>query len=231
MSMEIALKLENVVYSHENGKALNECTINLRKECITVVLGPNGAGKSILLKLCHGLLQPTSGKITPTDASDESAMVFPKPVLLRRSVLENLAFVLEQANVKKEERENIATQALNEFSMEEFADRPARRLSSGEQQKLSLIRALLMKPDILYLDEPTANLDPNATSTLEQMIAKASNNDVTIIMATHDLMQAKRIAEQIIYIEDGHIVEVSTAADFFESPKDERAKRFIAGKL
>lgn len=231
MNTEIALSLRNIHYSHEKGKALNDCSVDIPKSNISVVLGPNGAGKSILLKLCHGLLEPSAGTIETEDDDISSAMVFPKPTLLKRSVLENMIYVINFMGIEKSLQSEIALAALKEFSMDKYADYPARLLSSGEQQKLSLIRALLLKPDILYLDEPTSNLDPEATATLEQMITRSRNNDVTVVMATHDLMQARRIAEQVIYIENGSILEVSKADQFFSEPRNKRAKRFIEGKL
>ncbi|MBL4602178.1 MAG: ATP-binding cassette domain-containing protein [Emcibacteraceae bacterium] len=185
----------------------------------------------MLLKLCHGLLKPTSGTIFTWDKSSVSAMVFPKPTLLRRTVLQNMTYVLDLMKVSAAEQQPLAEKALQEYSMEKFADRPARLLSSGEKQRLSLIRALLLKPNILFLDEPTANLDPKATGILEKMILKSHENHMTIVMATHDLMQAKRIAEHIIFIEEGSVTEISTASEFFESPRSEQGKKFIEGRL
>lgn len=231
MTASDALSLNGVSYSHDKGKALHECSVDIPKGKTTVILGPNGAGKSIFLKLCHGLIEPSEGKISSDPEASESAMVFPKPVLLRRSVLENMLYVLEMKNTDKDGLTSIAMSALEKFSMDKYADYPARLLSSGEQQRISLIRALLLKPQILYLDEPTSNLDPTATATLESMISDSRKNDVTIVMATHDLMQARRIGEYIIYIENGVVLESSAAEDFFTQPKNERAKRFIAGKL
>ncbi len=231
MNDHALLTLKNLSYSHEKGKALQETNLEISKEKTTVILGPNGAGKSILLKICHGLLEPTSGTLKFTDTKSKSAMVFPKPTLLRRTVLQNLTYVLEVMGTEKTDQEKIARNALEEFSMKNLADRPARALSSGEKQRLSLIRALLQKPDILFLDEPTANLDPKATAKLEEMIGRSRKNNMTIVMASHDLMQARRIAEEIIYIESGAVIEKSIAEDFFSNPQSEQAKNFIEGRL
>jgi len=231
MTDDIALSLKNVSYSHKKGKALHETTLNIQKAKTTVILGPNGAGKSILLKLCHGLLMPTSGAISLIENDAQSAMVFPKPTLLRRTVLQNMTYILDLMNVEPAEQVPMATKALKEFSMDKFADHPARLLSSGEKQRLSLIRALLLRPKILYLDEPTSNLDPKATGILESMILKSHQQQMTIVMATHDLMQARRIAGQIIFIEDGSVIEISDAGRFFDSPKSDQAKKFIEGRL
>ncbi len=231
MNSPVSLALRNVSYSHENGKALQETNLEISKEKTTVILGPNGAGKSILLKICHGLLEPTTGNLEYADNNPTSAMVFPKPTLLRRTVLQNLTYVLDVTKTDKSQQETIANQALDDFSMKALAERPARTLSSGEKQRLSVIRALLLKPDILFLDEPTANLDPKATAKLEEMIGQSRENKMTIVMASHDLMQARRIAEEIIYIENGTVIEKSQAEDFFANPKSEQAKNFIEGRL
>ncbi|MCC3862132.1 ATP-binding cassette domain-containing protein [Pseudemcibacter aquimaris] len=223
-----ALSIKNVSISHDKGKALNNVSLEIKIGKNTVILGPNGAGKSILLKLCHGLLTPDTGTVHFENPNTRTAMVFPKPIFLRRSVLENLTFVLDHQKLQKDEKQKLALQALNQFNMTDFADYPARQLSSGEKQRLSLIRALLLKPDILFLDEPTANLDPSATASLEEMIKKSH---LTTVMASHDLMQAKRIAEEIIFIENGVVIEVSAASQFFEKPQTEQAQRFIEGRL
>ena len=231
MNNKIALSLSEVSFSHEKGKALNEATLDFQKGKTTVILGPNGAGKSILLKLCHGLLTPTSGNIITHEGYSRSAMVFPKPIFLRRTVLQNMIYVLDALDIDTKAKVSIAQEALKKFAMEKFADSPARLLSSGEKQRLSLIRALLLNPDILYLDEPTANLDPHATRLLENMVAESHENKTTIIMATHDLMQAKRIAEQVIFIENGTIMETSNTSNFFKNPKTIQARNFVEGKL
>jgi tungstate transport system ATP-binding protein len=155
-------------------------------------------------------------------------MVFPKPIFLRRTVLENLEYVLEVKGIYKTLQKEAALDALTQFSMSDFAHYPARSLSSGEKQRLSVIRALLIEPDILFLDEPTANLDPNATATLENII---KDTKITTIMATHDIMQAKRIAENIIFIEQGKIIESSKASVFFNGPSSPAAQKFIEGKI
>ncbi|MDG1438326.1 MAG: ATP-binding cassette domain-containing protein [Emcibacteraceae bacterium] len=231
MNNDVALHLDQVSYSHEKGKALFDTTLDIHKGKTTVILGPNGAGKSILLKLCHGLLEPESGQIVHLSKNHKNAMVFPKPVFFRRTVLENLTYVLGTINVDAKAQEELARAALVKFSMESFADHTARSLSSGEKQRLSLIRALLLKPDILFLDEPTANLDPRATALLEDMIGASRTNNMTIVMATHDLMQARRIAQNIIFIDNGKIVEVSKASSFFENTRTTEARNFLSGIL
>ncbi len=231
MNDQIALSFKKVSFYHDKGKALHDVSLDIHKKQTTVVLGPNGAGKSIFLKLCHGLLKPTTGQIVSQKNYNQSAMVFPKPTLLRRTVLKNITYILDIMEYPKNEQEPKALEALKSISMDQFAHVQAKKLSSGEKQRLSLIRAQLLNPNILYLDEPTANLDPKATAFLENMIIKSSENHLTIVMATHDLMQAKRIAEQIIYIENGEVIETSNAGDFFKNPKSDKARNFIEGRL
>jgi len=228
MNKEIALQLEKISFSHGKGEALQKTSIDFYESENTVILGPNGAGKSILLKLCHGLLKPATGQLNFKNDSPNTSMVFPKPIFLRRTVLENLEYVLEVKGIYKTLQKEAALDALTQFSMSDFAHYPARSLSSGEKQRLSVIRALLIEPDILFLDEPTANLDPNATATLENII---KDTKITTIMATHDIMQAKRIAENIIFIEQGKIIESNKASVFFNGPSSPAAQKFIEGKI
>ncbi len=231
MNDHIALSLKNISFEHDKGKALHDISLKIQMRKTTVILGPNGAGKSIFLKLCHGLLEPTTGHIITHKNYNKSAMVFAKPTVLRRSVLKNITYILDLIGVKKNDQEAIAIKALKEYSMDGFAHIQARKLSSGEKQRLALLRAQLLKPNILYLDEPTANLDPRATAFIENMIVKNYDNQTTIIMATHDLMQAKRIAQEIIYIENGSIIEIANADDFFNNPASAQSRNFIQGKL
>lgn len=225
---KIALRLDNVSFRHKKGEALQKTSLEFKKAKNTVILGPNGAGKSILLKLCHGLLQPTTGRLFFENGIVSTSMVFPKPVFLRRTVLENLEYILEIKGIEKKSRAEKAKNALKQFSMSNFINHPARNLSSGEKQRLSLIRARLLDPNILFLDEPTSNLDPRATGILEKMI---KDTDITTIMATHDIMQAKRVAEYVIFIDQGIVKECADANTFFNSPNSKEALKFIEGKL
>ena len=231
MNKDAILSFDEVSFSHSRGKALNETSFKINRSETTVILGPNGAGKSILLKLCLGLIEPTRGNIAREETSLNYAMVFPKPTFLRRTVLQNMTYILGLKGIEKETQKQTAMEALREFAMEKFSDLPARSLSSGEKQRLSLIRALLLEPDILFLDEPTSNLDPKATRILEKMISDSHRKNMTIVMATHDLMQAKRIAQKIIFIEEGSVLEISSAEKFFDKPQSTEAQKFIEGRL
>ena len=201
----------------------------------TVIIGPNGAGKSLLLRLLHGLVTPTHGRITFGGADPDKAirhrqsMVFQRPVILRRSVAANLAYPLhgypvlgKQARIK---------QALSVASLLSKSNQAARTLSGGEQQLLSVLRALITDPDVLFLDEPTSNLDPSMTHRIESMILQASKNGTKVIMVSHDMGQAKRIASDVVVCHAGTLIEHSDAGQFFDRPATTIAEKFISGHL
>jgi tungstate transport system ATP-binding protein len=202
----------------------------------TIILGPNGAGKSLTLRLCHGLLQPTSGAIqwNCTDqwtARKRHAMVFQRPVMLRRSVFDNLTHALSLTTNSRRERLERAREALDRFGLSEMARRPARVLSGGEQQKLAMARAWSLQPEVLFLDEPTSALDPAATRGVEEMIHAFHSDGITIIMTTHDLGQARRLADEVLFLHHGRLLEQTPAEEFFERPRSEAARAFIKGEL
>jgi tungstate transport system ATP-binding protein len=197
----------------------------------TVVLGPNGAGKSVLLRLLHGLLVPTGGTIAwnAVGARRRQAMVFQRPVMLRRSAVANIRFALEVAGADDAER--TAREAMERVGLATLADRPARVLSGGEQQRLALARAWALKPEVLFLDEPTASLDPAATRAVEEVIAAMHAGGTTIVMTTHDIGQARRVATDVLFLHQGRLVEATPARDFFQQPQSREAAAFIKGEL
>lgn len=242
MTSILPLTLENIRYHHDNNlqssrtEALKDITIRFDTGIKTIILGPNGAGKSILLKVCHGLLRPSAGKIhwnniSPAVIRQKQAMVFTKPSLLNRSVRENLLYVLKLHNKNREELNQQAKSILEEFGLLSLSERNAHQLSTGEQHRLSFALALSFRPEILFLDEPTANLDPKATATIERLVAEANSQGTTIVMTTHDLMQARRIADRIIFIEDGKVIEQTDARIFFENPQSTEAQDFLSGRI
>jgi tungstate transport system ATP-binding protein len=201
-----------------------------------VVLGPNGAGKSLLLRLCHGLLQPTAGAIRWgwddwARLRRAQAFVFQRPVLLRRSAAANVAYALAAAGVPQAERKRRAATALAQVGLGHLADQPARVLSGGEQQRVALARAWALQPKVLFLDEPTANLDPAATRAIEAVIAALHERGVKIVMTTHDLGQARRHADEIVFLHQGRLIEHADAGRFFLRPATPEARAFIAGEL
>jgi tungstate transport system ATP-binding protein len=200
----------------------------------TVILGPNGAGKSVLMRLCHGLLSPTSGRIAWTSAANgrgRQAMVFQRPVMLRRSALANIVYGMRLAGVSPKERELRARDVLEAVGLADVADRPARVLSGGEQQRLALARAWALGPEVLFLDEPTANLDPGATREVETLIGQIRAGGTKIVMTTHNLGQAKRLGDEILFLNQGRLVERTPVDQFFTKPASAEADAFIRGEL
>jgi tungstate transport system ATP-binding protein len=203
----------------------------------TVIMGPNGAGKSLLLRLLHGLLTPTAGEVRWNGRAPDravrrrQAMVFQKPVLLRRSVLANLTYALSVHGVVRGEQRVRAQEALAEAGLERLARRPARVLSGGEQQRLALARAWATRPEVLFLDEPTANLDPAGAHAVECMVTAIKDRGTKIVLTTHDLGQARRLADEVVFLHRGRLVERSPAQTFFDQPQSEQARAFLSGDL
>jgi len=202
----------------------------------TVVLGPNGAGKSLLLRLCHGLLPPSAGTITwagadPITARRCQAMVFQRPVLLRRSTAANIRYALRTQGIPRRQRRAIVREALERAGLLSLAERPARVLSGGEQQRLALARAWALKPQVLFLDEPTASLDPAATRAVEALLDEIHRAGTKVIMTTHDLGQARRLADEILFLHHGRLVEHAPASAFFLAPRSPEAAAFLEGQL
>jgi len=193
----------------------------------TVLLGPNGAGKTSLLKLIMGLVEPTAGEIVR--ASSRMAFLFQKPVMLRRTVDANIAFAREAAGFSAS-ADKIAA-LLEEVGLLHLRKQPARKLSGGEQQRLALARALAREPAVLLMDEPTASLDVAQTKLVEELIQRVVTRGVKVIMSTHDLGQARRLAQDVLFLVSGRIVEHAAATDFFSHPQSDNAQRFLRGDL
>jgi tungstate transport system ATP-binding protein len=233
--MILPLALSEVCYETRGGLLLDRLSLTLEPGPRTVILGPNGAGKSLLLRLCHGLLRPTSGSIEwlgpgAGSASRYQAMVFQRPVMLRRSAAANLAFALSVRHVPRAERRGRIAEALAASGLNGLAERPARVLSGGEQQRLALARAWALRPQVLFLDEPTANLDPASTRAIEDLILRFAAG-AKIVMTTHDLGQARRLADEIVFLHRGRLVERAAGGRFFAKPATREAAAFIAGEL
>jgi tungstate transport system ATP-binding protein len=232
----LPLRLEEVVFAAGGQLIIDRVSLEIAAGPSTIILGANGAGKSVLMRLMHGLLEPTSGALAWNErdrllARRRQAMVFQRPIMLRRSALANVAFALEVAGVPATEREGEALAALDEVGLRPLAHRPARVLSGGEQQRLALARAWALHPEVLFLDEPTASLDPTATKAVEDIIRAVSERNIKVVMATHDLGEARRLAGDIVMLHRGRIAETGAAASFFDRPQTAEAKTFLAGEL
>lgn len=201
----------------------------------TVLIGPNGSGKSSLLRLAMGLLSPTTGQVTwggrRTTAGDRRAIVFQRPVMLRRSVAANVAFALHRGTLARRNHADRIAELLDLVGLSALGARPARRLSGGEQQRLALARALARDPEVLFLDEPTANLDPAATKAVEDIIVRVAAAGVKIVLATHDLGEARRLAGDVVFMVSGRVRERAPAKSFFAGPATGEAQAFLSGDL
>jgi tungstate transport system ATP-binding protein len=232
----LPLALAHVGFVAGGRAILDDVNLVLAAGPRTVILGPNGAGKSVLMRICHGLLAPTSGAVRwanperPGEARRQ-AMVFQRPVLLRRSVLGNLTFALSVAGVPAYEREGRARVALDRVGLEPFAHRPARVLSGGEQQRLALARAWMLEPEVLFLDEPTANLDPGATREIESIVQSIHASGTKIVTITHNLGQAQRLGDEVLFVDRGRIAERAPVERFFRHPATAEAAAFLKGEL
>lgn len=231
----LPLSLNAVSYEAGGQRLINNITFALHAGPRTVVMGPNGAGKSLLLRLCHGLITPTAGSVQwqgqAAHPARHQAMVFQRPILMRRTVAANVAYALKLRSVPRADRQAIIENVLSRTGLARFADKPARLLSGGEQQKLALARAWATRPEVLFLDEPTASLDPAATHAVESIIQTMHDEGTRIIMVTHDIGQARRLADEVLFLHKGHLMEHTAADTFFNTPESGEAAAFLKGEL
>ncbi len=227
----------SLAYSAEGKRLIDGLDLAIRPNRRTVVMGPNGAGKSLLLRLLHGLIRPDAGEVRwrgrPLDGAGRraQAMVFQRPVMLRRSAFGNLTFALAVRGVGGRERTARASKALAMARLEELSRQPARVLSIGEQQRLAVARALVAGPELLFLDEPTASLDPASTAAIEALIDAAHRDGVTIVLVTHDLGQARRLGDDLVFVDRGRVVETGDAGRVLSAPRSVAARAWVEGRL
>ncbi|RVU34076.1 ATP-binding cassette domain-containing protein [Hwanghaeella grinnelliae] len=249
----LPVSLENVCFGVNGADLLHDVSLTIGPGNRTVIMGPNGAGKSLLLRLMQGLISPTRGKLTwrrdwnsrqgtqggtpgsatggmPSGAPPVS-IVLQRPVLLRRSVAANLTHALRVLRVPRAERAARLEELLTLGNLQDRRDQPARSLSGGEQQRLATVRALAASPEMLLLDEPTASLDPQATHAIEGLIQSSHERGTKIVMVTHDMGQAKRIADEVVFVSQGRIAEFTPAETFFTQPQSEEARAYLSGQL
>jgi len=230
----LPLKLDSLSFAVRDTVLIDRISMMVRPQRRLFVLGPNGAGKSLLLRLCHGLITPTAGRIIwadPERAPRAQGMVFQRPVLLRRSVLANLIHALRLRGIGRRTARRRSEAALDRFGLRDLATRPARLLSGGEQQRLAMARAWVLQPQVLFLDEPSSQLDPAVTRLIENMITDFSAEGMTIVMTTHDLGQARRLADDVVFLHRGRLLESSPAESFFDRPSTAEARAFLDGEL
>ena len=229
----LPIRCRNAEVAHDRTRLVGDVDVTIERGTFTAVLGANGAGKSTLLRLLHGLVAPTSGTIRWGEHASRpagQAMVFQRAVLLRRSAAANIRYALHLAGIGGQEAESRIADALANVGLPGLADRPARALSGGEQQRLALARAWALHPEVLFLDEPTASLDPKATRAVEDIVRDIHARGTTIVMSTHNLAQARRLADDVAFLCEGRLVEHSTAAQFFVSPRTSDAVAFLEGE-
>ena len=227
------LSLQNVSVKRRGKHVLGPVSHDFSSTGLTVVLGPNGSGKTTLLRVMHGVERLSSGTVKTPITRAEQAFVFQSPIMLRRSVRDNLIYppALKARNLTSSELNEEVEKWLNIIGLPDATNRPAQRLSGGEKQKLALARALICKPKLLFLDEPTANLDGRSTREIEEILISARDNGTRLILATHNLGQAKRLANDAIFLLSGKIHESGLADTFFDAPQVSETKAFFAGDI
>jgi len=231
----LPLVIENVSLQAGATGILDRINLTILPGAPTLIIGPNGSGKTSLLRLCMGLAAPSSGRITWGGCTDPAptrrAFVFQRPVMLRRTTAANVAYALAQAGAPRSLRTERAATLLERVGLADLAGRPARRLSGGEQQRLALARALARDPEILFLDEPTANLDPAATRAVEEIVTNAAQSGIKVVMASHDLGQVRRLAGEVMFLVRGTLCERARSSDFLDHPSTPEARAFLRGDL
>ena len=233
----LPITARGVVVARAGRNVVDGIDLTLSGAGVAAILGPNGAGKSMLLRVLDGLVAPDRGAVEWAGRRPDRAraprigFVFQKPVLLRRSVRANVEYALATIGLRGAARRTRAGEALEAASLHHLADRPARLLSGGEQQRLALARALSTEPQALLLDEPTSSLDPAATLAIEALIDAARRDGMTIALVTHDIAQARRLADDVAFVHHGRIAERSPAGDFFANPRSESARAYLEGRI
>ncbi|MDN3521135.1 ATP-binding cassette domain-containing protein [Halomonas ramblicola] len=225
------LLLEGAGFMHRGQRLLAPVDLRLAGCRRTLLMGPNGAGKSLLMRLAHGLLPPSQGRVRWQGHVPRQAMVFQRPVLLKRSALANLTYALAVQGTPRTRRRSLAREALERFGLAAVEKRPARVLSGGEQQRLALARAWLLEPEVLFLDEPTSALDPAAIQAVEDAVREFHARGTRILMSCHDLHQARRLADDVLFLHDGRLLEHTPTETFFTAPASPEARAFIRGEL
>ena len=232
MNSSLPLRLEQVSFKANNKYFLRDINVKVKKGLPKVIMGPNGSGKTLLMRIAHGVLKPTSGIIYWSGSKTppiypRQTMVFQKPIMLNRSVETNLEFALSPVKKPAQEKKKLITEALKKIKLLGKMKFAARHLSQGEQQKLAIIRSAILNPEIIFLDEPTSNLDPQATIEIEQLIMDISRDGSQVVMSTHNVKQAERIAGDIIFMLGGRVLKDTSSKEFFFKNQCSEIQRFL----
>ncbi len=236
--MSFSLRLENIEKNYRTVKALDSVSLDIEGGKTVALLGINGSGKTTLLRIIAGLEKQDKGnilfnnkKVSAKELRQIGTLVFQKTAMLSRSVYENLAFGLRIRGKTDHEIKGEIAQVLHDVGLRNFEKRKAKKTSGGEQQRIALARAFLINPQILLLDEPTSNLDPNNTLIIERAVMNRRKEGNVVMLATHNLIQAKLLADEIVHIHNGKIVETASPEEFFNNPRSEITQKFINGEL
>lgn len=242
--MSLRLSVSNINKNYNGKSVLRDCSFSFDKNGIYILIGPNGSGKSTFLRICALLEEPDKGQVKFRGEANGGVLkkditlkrritlLLPKIGVFNTTVFNNVAYGLNVRGMKNKEVEDKVYRALELVGLNDKRDQNALSLSSGEAQRLGIARAMVIEPEGFFLDEPTASLDPHSTTIIEEAITKLKeNNRLTIIMVTHNIFQAQRLADMVLFMYDGRIVDHGPNKEFFEKPKDERAYRFITGQM
>lgn len=232
MTQMFPLKLDQVLVRRKGKTVIGPTDLALQPQGPTIIIGPNGSGKTTLLRVMHGIERVTSGTVTwQHDDPSQHAFVFQSPILLRRSVHENLAYPLRLLNVPKAWIAQAVDHWLDRIGLQDVRNSPALRLSGGERQKLAIGRALIRNPQVLFVDEPCANLDGRATRDIEALLQETAAAGTRLVMATHDMGQARRLAQDLVFMLDGKVHECGDATMAFGQPKTKELAAFLRGDI
>jgi tungstate transport system ATP-binding protein len=232
---DLPIVFEDVGFTGNGVTILDGVSLKIAAGAPTVLIGPNGSGKTTLLRMAMGLLAPSQGRVTwagrGSDAPARRGFMFQRPTMLRRSAAANIRYALKAAAVPRDLLDRRVQELLSMVGLDGLGGRPARRMSGGEQQHLALARALACNPAVLFLDEPTASLDPTATKAFEDAVQSIVARGIKVVMSTHDLGEARRLAGEIVMLHRGRVIETCAASDFFDAPQTVEARKFLSGDL
>lgn len=235
MSDMFPLKVDGASLRRRGKRIVGPIDLTLTAQGATIVIGPNGSGKTSLLRLLHGIARLAEGQITwacnQAEAQKRQAFVFQTPIMMRRSVEDNLAYPLRLTGVPRKEARARAADWASRVGLATALARPAPVLSGGERQKLAIARALIREPDVLFLDEPCASLDGAAMREIETILQDVTQGGTKLIMSTHDMGQARRLADNVVFLLGGKVHEFGPAQTFFDTPKTSEARAFLNGDI